>query len=243
MANIKSLARSRAFIPSKNFRSPTAVQGQVDVRDDPVYSSIVVAHGGTGSQKFFTVPQGQAIPSLKAASDITLVAAHHLTHSELTTNLTKSGEFGQSIGDASVRSIALDIENAPIKADGTYELYGATPHEVVEIQNKCYFQFKVGGKVLTQARFGYFPCSTGATGSLGVATTKTTTTVVGGYVNNGNIGGRRLKLPINIARQDTVEGILGTSNGSSLAFVTTTGAGQETLITCMLGATVAGDVR
>ena len=97
-------------------QSPTAHKGKSDFRDDVIYSSVVLGNGGTGSQKMFTVPQGQNVLRMASAAQ---TESHQLTHSELTTNLEKAGELGAAIGDASVRSISLILEAASQKSNGT----------------------------------------------------------------------------------------------------------------------------
>ncbi|MFA6118126.1 MAG: hypothetical protein WC729_29335 [Sphingomonas sp.] len=230
---------AKALIPGAKFRSPTALQGQSDIRDELIYSSIVIAHGGGSTQKAFTVPQGQAIPQMKGAA-ITPTEAHHLTHTELSTCLEKAGELGAGIGDAAVRSIGLNLETAyPLNAG--YSAYGASPREVAEFVNKTYFQFKIGGKTMTQGPAGMFPSSGGLQGS--VSTTQNVATL--GFAQNGNplSGGRKLRIPIQIARTDVVVGLFGLANGATYSFTVQAGVGQETMVTCVLGALVRGDVR
>src|ERR1700682_3618374 len=97
----------RLIVPDARFRSPTAVAGKSDFRDEHVYSAIVVAHGGEGIQKVFTLPQGQAIPELKGSAITATANAHQLTFTEATTNMNKAGELGSAIGDASIRAIGV----------------------------------------------------------------------------------------------------------------------------------------
>ena len=59
---------SKLLLPDARFRSPTAVDGKADMRDENIYSALVVGSGGAGQQKVFTVPQGQAIPRLVGAA-------------------------------------------------------------------------------------------------------------------------------------------------------------------------------
>jgi hypothetical protein len=160
--------------------------------------------------------------------------SHQLTHSELTTNLEKAGELGAAIGDASVRSISLILEAASPKSNGTYGTFGATPADVADVLSKCYFQFKVGGKVMTQGPVWSFPASGGLSG--GVAATANNATR--GIASNGSLmRGRNLKVPVQIARNDTVGGVIGTGNSASLVME------NPALLTCLLGALVRGDVR
>ncbi|MBU1767882.1 MAG: hypothetical protein KJ648_07260 [Candidatus Omnitrophica bacterium] len=234
---------TQAYIP-RSFRSATAMEGESDVRDDMIYSALVICHGGSSQQKMFTVPQGQTIPKM-AGVGIAPTEAHHLIASELTTNQDKAGELGSSLGDAAVRSISLVLEQALPKADGTFGTYGATPHEAAEFLAKTFFQFKVGGKVMIQGPVGQFPSSAGLSGGQSISTTVTDTTKVTGFAQNGAslLGGRRIKVPIQIARNDVVVGVLGLPNGAAYAFSVASGVGQATLVTCVLGAMVRGDVR
>lgn len=234
---------SQALIP-RSYRSATALDGESDVRDDLVYSSLILGHGGGSQQKLFTVPQGQQIPRM-VGTGITPTEVHHLTHSELSTNQDKAGEFGSSIGDAAVRSISLVLEQAIPLAAGGYGTYGATPHEAAEFLSKSFFQFKVGGKVMTQGQVGQFPSSAGIAGSTGISTTQNVTTVVTGFAQNGSalLGGRRLKIPVQIARNDVVVGIVGLPNGATYSFSVQAREGQATMLTCVLGCLVRGDVR
>src|SRR5258706_6148148 len=99
------------LLPDARFRSPTAVDGKADMRDENIYSSLVVGHGGAGQQKVFTVPQGQAIPRIVGAG-IAPTSAHLLTHSELTTNLTQAGEACSAIRDLTVPPVGITFPNA-----------------------------------------------------------------------------------------------------------------------------------
>lgn len=233
------MARGSMMLPDSRFRSPTAVADKADVRDENIFSAVVLAHGGAGVQKTFTVPQGQAIPSLKG-STITLAQAHHLLFTEATTNLTKAGEMGSSIGDASVRAIGLRLEQAPVLTTGAYDTYGASLQDAADVAAKVYFQFKVAGKKQIEGGVPAFPAMGGLFGV--VSTTANAATL--GLVTNGALGvGRKLKLPILIARNDTLEGVVGVAGSASLAFRTTTGAGAESLLYVELLALVKGDVR
>jgi hypothetical protein len=57
----------KLFLPDASLRSPTAVQGTSDMRDENVFSALVLQSGGAGNQTLFTNPRGQAIPSLRGA--------------------------------------------------------------------------------------------------------------------------------------------------------------------------------
>lgn len=235
---------AKLILPSA-VRSPTAVAGKSDMRDENVYSSLVVAHGGSTSNKVFTVPQGQTIPQIKGPA-VTPTQAHHLTHSDLTTNITQAGQLGSGIGDCSFRAIGITIEPTPYPAGagagGAAALgaYGAGPTEMAEILNKTFFEFKVGGKTQSKGAAFMYPSVGGLFGS--VATTGNASTV--GILQNGWPGTpRKQKLPILAGRTDVLEGIVGLGNGASYSFSTTTGGGQETLLWVTLLTLVKGDVR
>jgi len=221
----------KLLLPDARFRSPTAVDGKADMRDENVYSAVVVAHGGAGQIKVFTVPQGQAIPRLGTTG---AVAAHQSIFTELTTNLTKAGELGSSIGDASIRAIGITFENAAYDASGVPRTFGATQFEVNDLLSKTFFQLKIAGKLQIQGATHMFPAAGGAFGS--VSTTESTVTV--SQLTNGWPGTlRRLKLPILAARTDTLEGVYGVAGGATLAFSDAT-TGQNSLVWFVLHALV-----
>lgn len=228
------------LLPDARFRSPTAVEGKADMRDENIFSSIILGHGGAGQQKAFTVPQGQAIPRL-VGSGIAPTAAHLLTHSELTTNLTKAGEAGSALGDFSIRAIGINFENAYVTAStGALNTYGMGQQEVNDTLSKTFFQLKIAGKKQIEGATFMFPASGGAYGA--VTTTGNATTV--SQVNNGWPGAlRRLKLPILVARTDTIEGVFGVAGSSSLVYSVTSGVGQSSLVWFNLYSLVKGDVR
>lgn len=219
--------------------SPTADQSKVDRRDENLYSSICVCHGGAGSQTIFSNPIGQNIPAL-AGAGIAPVNATHKVYSLTTTNLGKAGELGAGIGDAAIRAIGITIEQAGVKLDGTYTAYGATPQEVAEILAKCNFVFNVAGKAQIKGSIWMFPAFGGNMGA--ISTVQNGKTV--GVVNNGSMNtGRRLKMPIMVDRSDTLGADFGVAASDSLVFSTQAAAGQETLVTVLLHANVDGDVR
>jgi hypothetical protein len=235
---------AKLVLPSA-VRSPTAVPGKSDMRDENIYSAVVVAHGGSTQNKVFTVPQGQNIPQIRGAA-IAPAQPHHLVHSDLTTNITQAGQLGSGIGDCSFRAIGITIENAPYPAaagaGGVASLgaYGAGPTEMAEILNKTAFEFKVGGKSQSKGAAFMYPSVGGLWGSF----TTTGAATSAGITQNGWPGNpRRLKIPILAGRTDVLEGILSLGNGASYVFSTTAGAGQETLIWVVLLTLVKGDVR
>lgn len=230
-----------ALIPGPKFRPQTAVPGQTDARDEIVFGALVVANGASNYGKMFTVPQGQAIPELKGAAVTATNQSHQAIHSELTTNLEKAGEFGSGLGDAAVRGISLCVETAGISNAGAYNAYGACPTDVAELLSKTYFQFKVGQKIMTQGPTLTFP----AWGGVASSSSTTANASMAGFALNGNalLGGRRLRIPIQISRIDIVVGILGFGNSS--AFVGTNSAtyGQPFLVWCILNVLLGADVR
>lgn len=230
---------SKLLLPDARFRSPTAVEGKADMRDDNIYSSLVVGYGGAGQQKVFTVPQGQAIPRLVGAG-IVPTAAHQLIHSEGTTNLTKAGEAGSAIGDFSIRGLGINFENAWYDTNGALNTYGMGQQEVNETLSKTFFQLKIAGKKQVEGATFMFPASGGAFGS--ISSTETSVTV--SQVNNGWPGAlRRLKLPILVARTDTIEGVFGVDGSANLVYSVSTGVGQCSLVWINLYSLVKGDVR
>lgn len=231
---------AKLLLPDARFRSPTAVEGKADLRDENIFSSLIVGHGGGGQQKVFTVPQGQTIPRLVGAG-IVPTQLHHMTHSELTTNLSKAGEAGSALGDFSVRAIGINFENAWVTAGtGALNTYGMGQQEILECLSKTFFQFKIAGKKQIEGATFMFPATGGVYG--GVSSTGSGSTV--SSLTNGWPGTlRRLKLPILVARTDTIEGIYGVASSASLAFSVTTGVGQASLVWFNLLSLVKGDVR
>lgn len=235
---------AKLILPSA-IRSPTAVPGKSDMRDENVYSSLVVAHGGSTLNKVFTVPQGQTIPSIKG-STITLAATHHLTHSDLTTNITQAGQLGSGIGDCSFRAIGITIETTPFPnaaASGgaaSVASFGADLTAMADILAKTFFEFKVGGKSQSKGAVFMYPSVGGLFGSFGTSANG----AQGGLAQNGWPGTpRKQKIPILAGRTDVLEGIVGLGNGAAYSFTTTTGAGGESLLWVTLLTLVKGDVR
>jgi len=229
------------LLPDARFRSPTAVDDKADMRDENIYSSIVAGFGGAGTQKLFTVPQGQAIPRLVGAS-ITPMAAHLLTHDVHSTNLTKAGEAGSSLGDFSIRALGLSFENGWYDGSGALNSYGMGQQEVNDTLSKCFFRLIIAGKKQIEGSVDMFPAYGGVYG--GISTTEATVTV--SQVTNGWPGtNRRLhpKLPILVARTDTIEGVFGVAAGATLNYSANSGVGQSSLIKCNLTSSVKGDVR
>jgi hypothetical protein len=232
----------KLLFPDASQRSPTAVAGKSDLRDENVYSSGVVTHGGAGTIQLFTVPRGGIIPVLTAFAAPAL-PAHQAKYTELTTNITQAGQFGSALGEGSVRGVGLDIENAYVAfATGARNTYGATQQEVSEILAKMFFRLSIGGKKQIESAVRHLPAAGGAYGSMAAASFAT-----GGVIStlsNGLPGSwRNLKVPILIARTDTVVGDLGVAGGSSLVFADAVTPGQPTLIWAVLKTAIKGDAR
>jgi hypothetical protein len=231
----------QVLLPDSSQRSPTAVRGKSDMRDDNVYSAITLQHGGQGQQSLFANPRGQAIPFLRGGAVTVATSAHQVTYTEQTTNISQAGQLGAAIGDASFVGFGATIENGYyVAASGALNAYGAGQQEVSEILNKVFFQMKTAGKKQIEGPLFLFPTAGGQTGS--ISTTANASTVA--TSNNGAPGNiRRLKLPILVARQDTLEGIVGVAGGDSLTFSVTTGVGQPTLVWITIRALIASDAR
>jgi len=231
------------LLPDARGRSPTAIDGKSALRDDNVFSAIVVAYGAAGSTKAFTVPQGQSIPQLKG-SGITVSAAHQLTHTELTTNLTKAGEAGSSIGDFSVRRVGIDIEQAYYTVSGAsagiQNSYGAGQQEAAELLAKTWFQLKIAGTKQQEGAMRHFGSAGGVAGSL----SQTGNAAVSMLPTNNLPGNMRvLQTPILVGRTDTIEGVYGVGGSASLTFSTSTSQGNSSLLWFTLRSDIAADVR
>jgi hypothetical protein len=233
------------LFPTANLRSNTAVPGKADARDEHIYSALLLQHGAQGNATAFAVPRGQAIPRLNGAGITASTNAWQSTYTELTTNVVQAGQLGNSIGDASVRNFGITIEQMAYDSVGSQNAtYGAGPTEQAEILNKCHFLFRVASKPQIQGPVFCFPSAGALYGTPAIATTANATTRFVGVVNNGLPGTKkRLKIPIMIGRTDPLEGVLTVAGAAALAFTTTTGTGQPTLVWFVLDATVKGDVR
>jgi hypothetical protein len=229
------------LLPDPRFRSPTAVDGKSDFRDDNIYSALLLQNGGSGQQKLFTNPQGQTIPALKGSAVTASANPWQTTYTETTTNLSKAGELGSGIGDAAIRGIGITLETASIiQATGVARAWGATQFEVADILSKCFFALRVANKTQITGPIFTFPSAGGSFGSVSTTGNAATASVV----SNGWPGSyKRLKIPVPIARNDTLEGVFGVAGGASLAFSGAGADGQPSLLWVVLQANVAGDVR
>ncbi len=221
------------------FRSPTAAAGQSGGRDENIYSAIVVGYGGAGTQKLFTVPEGQAIPRL-VGSGIAPTDQHLLNHTKLTTNLGKAGEVGSAIGELSIRSIGIGFEGGYYSSSGVLNSYGFGQQETLEMLSKTFMIFRISGTKQIEGPTSFFPTPGSAFGSAGSTTNNSNVA----YLNNGwPGGGRRLKVFLPAARTDQLEVEFGTGGGVSLVFSVASGVGQSSLVWCNLWCGVMADVR
>ncbi len=227
------------LFPDPRFRSPTAVSGKSGGRDENIYSAIVVGYAGAGTQKLFTVPEGQAIPRL-VGSGIAPTAQHLLNHTKLTTNLGKAGEVGSAIGELSIRSIGVGFETGYYSAAGVLNTYGFGQQEVSEVMAKTFLIFRISGTKQIEGPTSFFP----APGAVFGAATSTQNNANVTYLNNGWPGsGRRLKVFLPAARTDQIEVEYGTAGGVSLTFSVASGVGQCSLVWCNLWCGVMADAR
>lgn len=225
------------LLPDASFRSPTAVPGKSDMRDENVYSACVLTGGASGNTNVFTVPRGQGIPKLGTGVP---TAGHQLTYTELTTNISQAGQLGAAIGDASIRKIGISVEQAWFDASGVANTVGAGLQEMAEILSKTFFQLRIAGKLQIQGPTFLFPAPGGTFGSIaGGVTTKSPAIAGNGWP--GQLRG--LKLPILVGRTDTIEGTFGVAGGSSLTFSVASGTYQPCLVWFTLHALVKGDAR
>jgi hypothetical protein len=221
------------------FRSPTAAAGQSGGRDENIYSSLVVGFGASGTQKLFTVPEGQTTPRLVGAG-IAPTAQHHLTNTKLNTNLGKAGEVGSAIGEISIRSIGIGFEQAYYDGNGALNSYGMGQQETFEMLSKTFLIFRISGTKQIEGPTSFFPSPGGAVGSIA----STEATVVNTVITNGWPGsGRRLKVFLPAARTDQLEVEFGTAGGVSLNFSVNQSPGQCSLVWCNLWCGVMADVR
>lgn len=234
-------------------RSATAASGISDIRDENLYSAVLLQNGGAGPISFFTVPKGQAIPALKGSTSSVTTNAWQLIHGDHTTNLEKAGELGDGIGDAGIRGITLHLEGSAVKqvsADvPARTAYGATNLEIAELQRKSSFELKVSKKPMFKSPFFAFPTVGGTVGSIAQNGTAAAT-ILNDVSTNGNPGSiRRLVRAIMASRRDTLEGVLTVAGSSTLLFRDNAGTvdvptqGSPLLCWCVLPSNIRGDVR
>jgi hypothetical protein len=241
------MAGTAMVFADARFRSPTAVQNTSDVRDENVYSSVVLQHGGSGVQQLFTVASGGTIPRFTGSAATAPAQVHQQAYSDLTTNLAKSGELGSAFGEATIRAIGACLEVAAVNqgastaaSAGQARIFGATQWEVADVLSKVAFEFKIGGKRQIIGALNMFPAYGGVTGAISTTGTAASASIA----SNGWVGSlRRLKAPILCARNDQIQGTLSSGNGSALSFSNTAADGQPTLLWINLHTSIKGDVR
>lgn len=215
----------------------TAVADKLDLRDEHIYSAGVFQHGGATPLTLFTVPLGQGIPHTAGAGvAATGEPTHYTSYTEQTTNLEKAGELGSNIGDAGVKAIGVTFDAATSNSAGTVKTSGATPVEVADLQSKVTLEFLVTRKRRIIGPVWMYP----PTGGIWAASS--TFTAHPGFATNGvGNGGRRFRVPIMIAANDTVVAKL--TPQAALVFSVTVTPGQPVLTWCNLLAAVGAEVR
>jgi hypothetical protein len=218
------------------------VAGKSDIRNENIYSALVVAHGGAGRAKLFTVPQGGVIPELRGAAIAATANAHQTAYTELTTNLEKAGELGSAIGDAAMMAIGLTIEPcAYTAATGAARAFGGTQFEVADLLAKTVVEMKVGGKRQIVGPTWTFPSLGGMSGSISTTATDATVSIpTNGIVQSGR---KFTGAPIMVARDDVFLVEFSVGGAATLAFSVVAADGQPTLVWTNVHAQVAGDVR
>lgn len=231
------------FLTPNTPQTATAVPGMKSGRSDMIYSAVVLANGGNGPVKAFTVPGGQPIPKLSGQATAPIQVWQQI-HDDHSTNLKQAGVLGDGLGDAAVHTIAIDVENAAfVMTTGVARTFGATQFEIADITSKCSFLFKLKGVEQTKGAFEYFPGLGGLTGAIAAATTATTTTIVPSIASNGVPGlGNRYDAPILVAANNSIEGVIQTGNGAALAFSSAASDGQPCLVRICLKAWTNLDV-
>ncbi len=239
---------ARSYLPAGP-RSATAVPGTTDKRDENIYSAALLQNTGAGSVSLFTVPKGQAIPFIRGTS-VASTNAWQLTHGDHTTNLEKAGELGDGIGDAGIRGLSLNVEQAgvlPLTSQGggntsaQLDAYGATAYELMDLQRKCSYELRISKKPMFKSPFFAFPGVGGVAGSVSTTTSNT----VRDISTNGAPGRiRRLMTHIMCSRRDTLEGVFSVVGGAQILTRSNGGTdGCPSLLWCVLPSTIRGDAR
>lgn len=223
--------------PSPN-RPSTALPGVGDDHDDNIYSALVMAHGGVGTQTIFLAGQGTAIPALTGtAITAANIPAHYQTYTSQTTMIQQSGQLGNSTGDASVRAVGITLDQAAVTL-GVPRVWGATSFEVKDICSKVTVEVKLSNKRRILGPLWSYPQMGGAAGF--------TSATAESFAANGLFAtGRRIASKFEIARNDTLT--VDLTAAAALAFsdtsFATTHAGQATLVWVMMVGGVRSDVR
>lgn len=100
----------------------------LDLRDEIVYSSVLLGPGAIGSALLFALPLGAPVSRLGAVPEYLGASA-----SAMYTNMLKARELGRGFGDFVIRSIETQV-------------YGATVREVEEIYKFTRFSLSVGDR-------------------------------------------------------------------------------------------------
>jgi hypothetical protein len=213
--------------------------GVGDEHDDNIFSSLVMAHGGIGTQTIFLAGQGSPIPQLSGtAITAANLPAHYQTYTPLTTVIQQAGQIGNTIGDFSARAIGVTIDATAVNAAGAGRTWGATPFEVVDICSKVRLEVKLATKRRLLSPLWACPQLGGPMG-FSVATGQS-------FVQNSLFAtGRRLASRFDIARNDTLT--VDVTADAALAFsdtsFATTHTGQATLVWVMMIGSARSDVR
>lgn len=228
--------------PSPRYRSVTAVEGYADAHDGMVYSAALLQHGGAPAPlKLFSVQFGQSVVNSKGSGVSASTNAWQTTYTLTTTNLDRPSQMGDNLGDAAIRAIGITLETASVTlTTGAPRAWGATQFEVTDILSKCAGEFKIGTKPQFQAPIWGYPQLGGAAGSISTTGNAQTASIA----SNGSIPiGREFRTPMLLGRYDSLVMELSIASGATLAFSTTTGEGQPTLVWCALLVDFLSDVR
>lgn len=233
---------SNFLVPTPDFRSPVAAPGQSGMRDDLVYSAVLVGHGAASSVNAFAQGQGGPIQSMGTVTGTTAVQT---TFSLTTTNLSQSGVVGSNIGDIGIREIGIKIQQASYvgaSTGATLSTTGADQQGAVEITTKMSYQLNLVNKPMQQGPLFAFGSPGDVFGSQAVASTSATAAgIVTSLVGNGVPGNpRRLEVVLAISRIDTIQAIFAVGAGDTLAF--TAAAAHPTLLWNVFFCNVAADL-
>lgn len=228
--------------PAPRYRSVTAVEGYADAHDGMVYSACLLQHGGApGPLKLFSVQYGQTIIGVKGAAITATANAWQQTYSLTTTNLDRPSQLGDNLGDAAIRGIGVVFETAGVTlTTGAPRAWGASQFELTDVLSKCAGEFKIGTKPQFQAPIWGYPQLGGAAGSISTTGNAETASIA----SNGALPiGREFRTPMMLGRYDSLVFELSIASGATLAFSTTDGYGQPTLVWCALLVDFLSDVR
>jgi len=232
---------SNFLVPTPDFRSPVAAPGQSGMRDDHVYSAVLVGHGSAASVNAFAQGQGGPIQSM---GTVTGATASQTTFSLTTTNLSQSGVVGSNIGDIGIREIGIQVQQAYAAGASTglsLSATGADQQGMVQITSKMSYQLNLVNKPMNQGPLFAYPSPGGTFGSTAVASTSATQAgIVNSVVSNGVPGKpRRLEVVLAISRIDTIQAIFAVGAGDTLSF---TNSANPTLLWNVFYCNVAADL-